>query len=107
MNKKNFIDTILNSSYYTSLNVQKRDVLLKCANAAWTWYLTLPTQAKLVTKENIQKLERDCYNFILTNTRFSPTSYGYSSVFTSWIFYWVLRAIVKWVAKSLLGYLSR
>lgn len=107
MNKSSFLSWATSNNEYLSLDGSRRDIAIKCLEKGWEWYNLQPkTVFESASKKNDgktkKKLKNDCRKYILANTNFKPAAYGYSSVFTSWIFYIVLRWTINWVLKRLL-----
>lgn len=102
MNKTDFINLSIEDSFYLSLDTPKRGLAIKCLEAAHLWYNSQPkTSVAAPTDKEIQQLKNNCRKFILDTVKPSPIAYGYSSIFTSWIFYWILRSILNWAINRL------
>lgn len=100
MNKQAFVKFATQDKEYQSFDGPRRDLAIRSLEHAWNWYIEQPTA--IFDKKDKDKIKKSCKAYILKNFHPTPTAYGYTSIFTSWLFYLVLRYIISWVIKRLI-----
>lgn len=101
MNKQEFVNWACKDSNYKSYSKTHSRLALQLLPIAYDWYDDNKTtiQGSDINKRKSKKL---CRQYINENFKANPVEYGYGSVWVSWIFYWILSAVIEWVIRRLL-----
>lgn len=101
MNKTQFCDWASNDQEFKSYNSTKSRLAIKALPHAYDWYMSNKTE--LLNKEiGVKKSRKLARAYVSEKFRPDPVEYGYGSIWVSWIFYWILSAVINWVIKRLI-----